>query len=101
MDPEAIAQIEKEASLVAKDFYKLAKQLQNSLNTISAASVCCLQTYRDSIDKCCDSVEDCVQDEQVILNKAKELSKTMEPIYKLQRKINQIKTVVSSLENQI
>ena len=101
IDPEALAQIEREAAEVAKDFCKLTAQLKLSLNHISAASVCCLQTYRDSIDKHCDSIEECVKEEEALLNKAKDLSKTMEPIYKLQQKISQIKTVVTTLENHI
>lgn len=98
---EALVQIEKEAALLAKDFYKLNKQLQVSLNHISAATVCCLQTYKDSIDKNCDSIDDLVKEEKIYLIKAKELSKTMEPVYKLQNKINSIKTVITTLDSQI
>lgn len=101
LDVEALIQIEKEANLLAKEFYKLNKQLQVSLNHISAATVCCLQTYKDSIERNCDSIDDCVKEERVYLIKAKELSKTMEPVNRLQTKINSIKTVITTLESQI
>ncbi len=101
MNFKAILEIEKEADKVARDFYKLAKQLQTSLNQISAASVCCLQTYRDLIEKQCDSVDECVREEEILLLKAKQLSQTMEPIYKMQTKITTIKSAIISLESQI
>ena len=97
----ALLELEKEASQIAKDFYKLTKQLQLSLNHISAASVCCMQTYKDSIEKLCDSADECVNEEEVLLLKAKELSQTMEPVYRLQNKIVSIKTVLTTLESQI
>ena len=98
---KALANIEVEATQIAKDFYKLTKQLQLSLNQISAASVCCLQTYRDSIEKTCNSIDECVNEEEILLRKARELSKTMEPVYKLRNKIVSIKTVLATLESQI
>lgn len=101
LDVEALAQIEQEATLLAKEFYGLNKQLQMSLNSISAATVCCIQTYKDSIDRNCDSIDDCVKEEKTYLIKAKQLSKTMEPVYRLQSKINSIKTVITTLESQI
>lgn len=101
LDVGALSQIEKEAQSLAEDFTKLNKQLQVSLNHISAATVCCLQTYKDSIDKNCDSIDECVKEERVYLIKAKELSKTMEAVYKLQNKISSIKTVIITLDSQI
>ncbi len=97
----ALSQIEKEATSLSQDFYKLNKQLQLSLNHISAATVCCLQTYKDSIDKNCESIDECVKEERIYLIKAKELSKTMEAVYRLQNKISSIKTVITTLDSQI
>ena len=86
LDAEAINEIEKEATMLAKDFCKLNKQLESSLNHISAATVCCMQTYKDSIDKYCESIEESAKEERIYLIKAKELSKTMEAVYRLQNK---------------
>ena len=93
--------IEKEAKTLANEYYKLSKHLQLQLNHISAASVCCLQTYQDSINKVCDSADECAKEQVVLLKKASELSKLMEPVYKLQAKISSIKTILTTLETQI
>ena len=101
IDANALFAIEQEATQVAKDFYKLNKQLQLSLNHISAASVCCLQTYRDAVDKVCQTAEECMNEESILVAKAIEMSRTMEPIQKLQAKIASIKSVLALLETQI
>lgn len=101
IDAEALNKIEIEAGHLAKDFVKLNKKLQESLNNISAASVCSLQTFEEVIKKNCQVVDDSLNEEKIFLIKAKELSRTMEPIYKLQEKINSIKTVITTLESQI
>ena len=101
LNPSALAEIEREACLIAKEFYKLNKQLQVSLNHISAASVCNMQTCQETIDRLCDSVDQSVIEEDKLRKKAAELSRSMEPIYKLQSKINTIKTVLTAHETQI
>lgn len=101
LNPAALADIEREACLVAKEFYKMNKQIQLSLNQISAASVCNMQTCYETIEKTCDSVEKCLIDETELRRKAAQLSRSMEPIYKLQSKINTIKTLVNNLDTQI
>lgn len=101
LNPAALANIEREACLIAKEFYKMNKQIQLSLNQISAASVCNMQTCFETIEKTCDSVEKCLAEENELRLKAAELSKCMEPIYKLQSKINTIKTLVNNLDIQI
>jgi hypothetical protein len=93
--------VEKEARLIASDYFKLSKQLQTQLNSISAASVCSLQTYQESVSKLCDNLDECVRQENALLKKANELSRSMEPVYKLQAKINSIKTILTTLETQI
>jgi BLOC-1 related complex subunit 6 len=101
IDPNAINELEKEATLVASDFYKLTNSLQESLNAITAATVCSSQMYRDSIDKNCESVDNCIDEHQILIARAKDLSRTMEPIYILQKKVLDIKTVLGSFESQI
>ncbi|CAF0708639.1 unnamed protein product [Brachionus calyciflorus] len=101
LNPTALVEIEKEACLIAKEFYKLNKQLQLSLNHVSAASVCNMQTCQESIDNLCDSIDQGLKEEAILRKKAAELSRSMEPIYKLQTKINSIKTALTLLETQI
>ena len=71
LDANCLAKIEREATLLAKDFYHLNKKLQESLNTISAASVCSLQTYQETINKNCELVNENLKEENLFLIKAK------------------------------
>jgi len=98
---KVVLELEKEAHQIGKEFYKLSKQLQTKLNQISAASVCCMQTFNEAVNKTCDSLDECAKDNAVLLQRANELSKSMEPVYKLQIKISSIKTILGALETQI
>lgn len=60
-----------------------------------------MQTFNEAINKACDSLDNCYKENAILLQKANELSKSMEPVYKLQMKINSIKTILSALETQI
>jgi len=101
LDPQAFVRIEREATHLAKEFVRLNKQLQISLNNISAASVCSLQTYEETVERNCATVDEILDEEKVFLIKAKELSRNMEPIYKLQDKVNSIKTIMITMDSQI
>lgn len=101
LNPGALSEIEKEACMIAKEFFKLNQHIQVSLNKITAASVCNMQTCQETIEQTCDSIEKCVAEETELRKKAAELSRSMEPIYKLQSKINTIKTLVINLDSQI
>ena len=101
VDPTALEDIEKEASIVAKEFYQLTLEMKQLLNQISATSVCCTQTYKDSIDKLCDSLDINMDAEKQMIDKAQELSSKMKPIYELQSKVQNIKRIVDNLDGQI
>ena len=101
VDPAALEDIENEAGKVAKEFYQLTLEMKQLLNQISATSVCCSQTYKDSIDKLCDSIDINIEAERLMVDKAQELSSKMKPMYELQSKVNNIKRIVDNLDNQI
>lgn len=94
-------ELEREAQQTSKEFYKLCKQLQTKLNQVSAASVCCMQTFNEVVDKDCNSLDECIKNNFLLLQKANEISKFMEPVYNLQNKVTSIKTILSALETQI
>jgi hypothetical protein len=98
VDQNALDDIKKEADKLAEEFYLLNKDLQFKLNKISAISVCCTQTYKDELDKFCQIVDDDILLHENIIEKAKDLSASMKPIYQLQAKISQIKRLVDCLE---
>ena len=75
--------------------------MKQLLNQISATSVCCSQTYKDSVDKLCTSIDTSIELKNDVLKKAQELSFNMKPIYELQKKINSIKQILDILETQI
>ena len=71
------------------------------LNQISATSVCCIQTYKDSAEKLFDSIDINMEAEKHMIDKAQELSSKMKPIYELQTKVANIKRTVDHLDSQI
>ena len=75
--------------------------MKQLLNQISATSVCCIQTYKDSAEKLCDSMDINIEAESQMIEKAQELSSKMKPIYELQSKVANIKRVVDNLDSQI
>ena len=54
--------------------------MKHLLNQISATSVCCIQTYKDSAEKLFDSIDINMEAEKQMIDKAQELSSKMKPI---------------------
>jgi hypothetical protein len=98
---DTLANIEREAELVMRNFYQLTNDMKQKLNQISATSVCCTQTYSDSVVKLCDSIDQGIEDKNEIITKAQDLSASMKPIYELNAKIKSIMRVVDLLEAEI
>jgi BLOC-1 related complex subunit 6 len=101
VDASAIRDIDTEASIVSKEFYQLALEMKHLLNQISATSVCCIQTYKDSAEKLFDSIDINMEAEKQMIDKAQELSSKMKPIYELQSKVANIKRALDQLDSQI
>ena len=80
VDASAINDIETEASILSKEFYQLTLEMKHLLNQISATSVCCIQTYKDSAEKLFDSIDINMEAEKQMIDKAQELSSKMKPI---------------------
>ncbi len=98
---EILDGIEREAELITKNFCQVANDMKQKLNQISATSVCCTQTYLDSVNKLCESVDQNIQKKNDIISKAQDLSANMKPIYELNARIKSIKRVVELLETQL
>ena len=75
--------------------------MKHLLNQISATSVCCIQTYKDSAEKLFDSIDINMEAEKQMIDKAQELSSKMKPIYELQAKVANIKRAIDQLDSQI
>ncbi len=94
-------ELERQTIELSNDFCHLNNQLRVSLNQISAATVCCLQTYSEAVDRLYASIDEACKEEKLLVDKAKDLCTQLEPIYRLQQKIILIKTMLSSLESEL
>ena len=99
VDQSALSDINKEADGLAKEFFQLNKDMNEILNKISAASVCYLQTYDDSVENLSSSIVKSVELQEKLIMKARTLSSEMKPVYELQSKINNLKRSVDLLDS--
>lgn len=101
-DKKILDEIEFYSKSLAQDFVRTVEQLTSSLHQMSANSVCCMQTYRDTIGgKLNESVESNIRAMHLFMVQAEQLSKQMAPIYELQKKIIFIKNLLDILSQSI
>lgn len=68
---------------------------------MSAASVCSLQLYENRVAKAADCVDDMMKEQQVLVTLTNDLHNQMQPLLKLNSKINTIKSLLNALETLI
>jgi hypothetical protein len=102
IDKRILEDIELYSRELAQEFVTSVEQLTLSLHNMSATSVCCLQTYRDVVgDKLNDTIETNIKTIYSFIAQAEQLSKQLEPIYELQKKITHIKQLLDILSQSI
>ncbi|CAI6363168.1 unnamed protein product [Macrosiphum euphorbiae] len=68
---------------------------------MSALTVDCLEIYRDVVCKTCDSIDANIKSMYQLMAKCEEVSKEMEPIYKLSQQVKDIKHILDLFENAV
>nr|SVE74505.1 EOG090X0FS7 [Daphnia barbata] len=94
-----LAQLEREARCIAASVDGLTEHLAVSLHTISAVSAQSLTVYKDSVCKTCDAMDSNIKSMYQLMAKCEELSKAMNPIYKLADQVKEIKKLLDIMEN--
>nr|SVE75451.1 EOG090X0FS7 [Daphnia dolichocephala] len=94
-----LAQLEREARCIAASVDGLTEHLAVSLHTISAVTAQSLTVYKDSVCKTCDAMDSNIKSMYQLMAKCEELSKAMNPIYKLADQVKEIKKLLDIMEN--
>ena len=93
-----LLEIEADALKIAASVDSLAEQLSEILHGISALTVDCLRTYRDSVCKTCDSIDLNIKSMYQLMAKCEELSSSMAPITHLARQIHNINHLLDLID---
>lgn len=101
MDANLLNDLEFEARNIAASVDTLSETLSGVLHSMSALTVECLEIYRDVVCKTCDSIDANIKSMYQLMAKCEELSKEIEPIYKLAQQVKDIKHILDLFENAI
>lgn len=101
LDANLLNDLEFEARNIAASVDTLSETLSGVLHSMSALTVECLEIYRDVVCKTCDSIDANIKSMYQLMAKCEELSKEMEPIYKLAQQVKDIKHILDLFENAV
>lgn len=101
LDTNLLNDLEFEARNIAASVDSLTETLSGVLHSMSALTVECLEIYRDVVCKTCDSIDANIKSMYQLMAKCEELSKEMEPIYKLAQQVKDIKHILDLFENAV
>lgn len=101
LDVNLLNDLEFEARNIAASVDTLTETLSGVLHNMSALTVECLEIYRDVVCKTCDSIDANIKSMYQLMAKCEELSKEMEPIYKLVQQVKDIKHILDLFENAV
>lgn len=101
LDANLLNDLEFEARNIATSVDTLSENLSGVLHSMSALTVECLEIYRDVVCKTCDSIDANIKSMYQLMAKCEELSKEMEPIYKLAQQLKDIKHILDLFENAV
>ncbi|KAK3612061.1 hypothetical protein CHS0354_021749 [Potamilus streckersoni] len=101
IDPQAVIELENQARMVADSLDLMMGNLKSNLHKMSAISVGCLGAYKTSVDLTCDSVDASIKSMYAMMAKCEELSKSMEPVYRLADQVKEIKRLLCIFESQL
>lgn len=101
LDANLLNELEFEARNIAASVDTLTETLSGVLHSMSALTVEYLEIYRDVVCKTCDSIDANIKSMYQLMAKCEELSKEMEPIYKLAQQVKDIKHILDLFENAV
>jgi len=101
LDVNLLNDLEFEARNIAASVDTLSESLSGVLHSMSALTVDCLEIYRDVVCKTCDSIDANIKSMYQLMAKCEEVSKEMEPIYKLAQQVKDIKHILDLFENAV
>ncbi|KAK2152452.1 hypothetical protein LSH36_328g02008 [Paralvinella palmiformis] len=101
VDPRALMDLEMHARNVANSLDNMMSTLKKNIYKMSAITCDCIGAYKEGIDNTCDAVDGSIKSMYALMAKCEELSKRMQPLYKLQKEIQEIKRLLGLFEAQM
>ncbi|XP_074644744.1 uncharacterized protein LOC141901424 [Tubulanus polymorphus] len=101
IDPHALKDIETHAKRVADNLDLMMGNLKATLHKMSAITISCGDAYSNGVDNTCESVDTCIKSMYALMAKCEEMSKVMQPVYKVAEQIKEIKRLLDLFESQM
>ncbi|XP_014664670.1 PREDICTED: uncharacterized protein LOC106806988 [Priapulus caudatus] len=101
IDPQAVVDLELQAHRVADSLHFMMENLSAKLHSMSALTVACMQTYRDSVSSTCDNFDATIKAMYTLMARCEELGKTMGPVYDLRNQIKEIRRLLDLFESKV
>lgn len=101
IDPGVLVDLEEHAKRVADSLDLMMGSLRTNLHRMSAITVGCQTTYKDAVDKTCDSADASIKSMYALMAKCEELYKNTQPITELHEQIKEIKRLLDMFETQV
>ncbi|KAK1158653.1 BLOC-1-related complex subunit 6 isoform X1 [Acipenser oxyrinchus oxyrinchus] len=98
IDPAVLQDLERQTQDVAQSVELMMRSLSGTVQNMTALSVGCIQTYRDSVDSLGESVDMSIKGMYTLMARCEELDRSMHPIHSLAKQIHDIKRTLEMLE---
>ncbi|MGH0186218.1 UNVERIFIED_CONTAM: hypothetical protein FKN15_033174 [Acipenser sinensis] len=98
IDPAVLQDLERHTQDVAQSVELMMRSLSGTVQNMTALSVGCIQTYRDSVDSLGESVDMSIKGMYTLMARCEELDRSMHPIHSLAKQIRDIKRTLEMLE---
>ncbi|XP_041128780.1 BLOC-1-related complex subunit 6-like isoform X2 [Polyodon spathula] len=98
IDPAVLQDLERHTQDVAQSVELMMRSLNGTVQNMTALSVGCIQTYRDSVDSLGESVDMSIKGMYTLMARCEELDRSMHPIHLLAKQIRDIKRTLEVLE---
>ncbi|XP_041081137.1 BLOC-1-related complex subunit 6-like [Polyodon spathula] len=98
IDPAVLQDLERHTQDVAQSVELMMRSLNGTVQNMTALSVGCIQTYRDSVDSLGESVDMSIKGMYTLMARCEELDRSMHSIHSLAKQIRDIKRTLEVLE---
>lgn len=98
VDPQALQDLGVLAVQVAAQVDELLRGMHGRLQALTALSVGCIQTYRDSVESLGEAVDTSIRSMYTLIARCEELDQELKPVPDLAKRIRDLKSALERLE---
>ncbi|KAL1456258.1 hypothetical protein WDU94_001003 [Cyamophila willieti] len=99
IESNVLNNIETEASRIAHSVDMLTENLVGVLESVSAITLECLETYRDSVGKTCEIQDANIKAMYQLMAKCEQLAITIQPVQKLAQQVKEVRRLIDLFED--